>query len=231
MKQCQVEGCDRKLLGKGYCSMHYQRLRKSKTVGGAETRYGHNPVFCAVPDCGKRHEAKGYCNVHYKRMRLYDTLEARNTYGLVGCLVDGCLKDHYSKGYCNIHYRRQLAHGDDGLLWEKPTKKERYKSKLGYVILYDYKEHPNAGLWGQIAEHTLVMSEYLGRPLRKGENVHHINGIRDDNRIENLELWTTSQPPGQRVDDKLAWAREFINTYGDEEIETCVELWASEVYF
>lgn len=57
------------------------------------------------------------------------------------------------------------------------------------------------------------MEEMLGRPLRKGENVHHRDGNRTNAAPENLELWTTKQPPGQRVVDKVAFAIEMLRLY------------------
>jgi hypothetical protein len=81
----------------------------------------------------------------------------------------------------------------------------RVEERSGYALLRVDGE--------TIAEHRHVMSEHLGRPLFLHESVHHKNGVRDDNRIENLELWSTSQPSGQRVEDKLEWARELIAQY------------------
>ena len=82
--------------------------------------------------------------------------------------------------------------------------------KNGYFHL-TIRGHPNCtSKTGRIFEHTFVMSNHIGRPLRKGESVHHKNGIRNDNRIENLELWDKSQPAGQRVEDKISWCVEYL---------------------
>ena len=51
------------------------------------------------------------------------------------------------------------------------------------------------------------------------ENVHHLNGDRGDNSPRNLELWSRSQPSGQRALDKLNWARELMELYGPIESE------------
>lgn len=75
-------------------------------------------------------------------------------------------------------------------------------------------EHPRATA-GRVLQHVVIMEGIIGRPLRPEENVHHKNGQRDDNRPENLELWSRSQPAGQRVEDKLAWAMEIVELYGE----------------
>lgn len=81
------------------------------------------------------------------------------------------------------------------------------------MVLSGWHNHPNSFQNGHILEHVLVMSEHLGRPLFKEENVYHKNGVRDDNRLENLELWSTSQPAGQRVEDKVLWAKAILEKY------------------
>ncbi len=85
----------------------------------------------------------------------------------------------------------------------------------GYIMVR-IPEHPRAkNNNGYVLEHILVMEDHLGRLLVPGETVHHKYGIRDDNKIENLELWVKPQPSGIRVEDAVIWAKEILDRYSD----------------
>jgi hypothetical protein len=120
--------------------------------------------------------------------------------------------EHYQKKR-RENYRRKR-----GIPLDDPFRKR--KAGEGTIDAQGYKTitkrgHPNQmDGKGRIREHIFVMSEFLGRPLTKAESVHHKNGVRSDNRIENLELWARGQPSGSRVEDKIKWALEFLSEYG-----------------
>lgn len=93
----------------------------------------------------------------------------------------------------------------------------RLRTGRGYVVLL-MPEHSRADKRGYVLEHLIVVEQKLGRALLPNENVHHLNGIKDDNRAENLELWNTSQPFGQRVSDKIHWAIETLKLYAPDRL-------------
>ena len=152
--------------------------------------------------------------MHYQRwLRHYDVGSSQSQYNRdpnKECSVPDCDRPYRRNGWCDAHDQRHKKYGDPLAHIPIQERGNGCVDERGYRYL---------SIKGKkILEHRIVMEEILDRSLFPGENVHHKNGNRADNRPENLELWVTKQPIGQRPEDLLAWAYEIIDRYGNNQL-------------
>lgn len=160
-------------------------------------------VNCEIGTCDGQVVARKMCRKHYVSWYRRRDDGPR-------CQGQDCGKPTYSNGYCAKHWNRVKRHGDAEKVMRVHGQTRRINA-YGYALLRDPDHTEQVRGW--VFEHRVVMEEVLGRSLFRGENVHHKNGVKDDNRPENLELWVTTQPAGQRPEDLVAWAREILKRY------------------
>lgn len=166
--------------------------------------YGtHNPVTCSV-ECGgiyRRKKKTKTCPVCGKEFSCYPKQAAKfcsvkcrgeskrvpnDTRECISCGKKFEVRHCSPKRYCSIgciqrgNFAEKAAHWNGGIRTHK-----------GYILRYT-PEHPYGIKMGNtkyVKEHRLVMEKHIGRYLKKHEVVHHINGKKTDNRIENLRLF------------------------------------------
>jgi hypothetical protein len=110
------------------------------------------------------------------------------------------------------HYQQWRRYKE---LYSPLLKPGERRHKFGTITPDGYRMIPVNGK--KRAEHRVVMEEHLGRTLLPEETVHHKRG-KAENDIENLELWNTSHPAGQRVSDLIEWAEELLHQYASERL-------------
>lgn len=186
-----------------YCSVRCKNqahAAKQREQARSENR------TCLVDDCARPAIGRRYCSMHYSRLRIHGSLgdprPHRSVSGEVRyCSVEGCDRVNYAGGICSLHYNRKRVTGHVGPAHPK-------KRPIGEGYIDPRTGYAYTGGKDRRLRHRVVMEQMIGRPLRPFESVHHVNGIRSDNRPENLELWCKPQPAGQRAIDLARWVVE-----------------------
>jgi hypothetical protein len=213
-KLCAIDACTRAVYARGWCTVHYRRWQAHGDPLAYKKK--RQAAECVVAGCSRKPASRDMCAAHYQRVltgrSLDHPLRYRESKRTELCTVEGCKRRTKARNLCRFHYRRMKL----GIPFDAPVRARRgtgFTNKCGYREVVA-RGHPNAHKSGYILEHRLVMSETLGRPLKKGEIVHHKNGIRNDNSPGNLVVWHIGHPAGQELSDKLRWVREFLSEHG-----------------
>jgi hypothetical protein len=193
--------------------MHWARAAKHGAPGGPERqRAVYDGQTCSVSRCERLAATHGMCAMHRARVKRHGSPDQSGPirvprYNGARCAVDGCDRIARADFMCIAHHARIKLRGNAD---PSPVRPIAPKGS-GHLDKAGYRRVARNGRLEM--EHRLVMEAALGRGLLPEETVHHRNGQRADNRIENLELWSKAQPFGQRVEDKVTWALELLRLY------------------
>ena len=190
MKQefkCSINGCNKTYFCRGFCAIHYKELRKSGELQVSRRLNGVKNFICEVENCNNPQLAKGLCQNHYMLLRKYGRLyRLKRPYGEPPyiCEIEGCERPGLAKGMCEMHYQRLRIYGRMHRIIA-PYGEPFLDKSSGYMHIHHNGKN--------VLYQRKIMEEYLKRPLNSKEIVHHINGDKLDNRIENLQLTTNPE--------------------------------------
>ena len=200
--------CRKKFIGFGCRASHCSDICRKE----ARSRLRRKPkidVLCST--CGTNFKTTYVRPNNYCSKGCYSDAQNKQTRirasdpDRLRCTVKDCDRAAIAKGYCGAHWQRK-RHGRplEPPIQVKKTNGE-WDNGHGYIVLNTPE--------GYKMKHRVVMEQHLGRPIKNYETVHHKNGIRSDNRLVNLELWSSNHPSGQRVEDLKEWAWKIIEEY------------------
>lgn len=220
MDICSFDLCDKRVHALGLCGGHYTQKTRNKPLTPlkpAKRKYLPTDK-CEFSGCENVPASRGLCKGHVSQVDRGTPLRPLMKKVRQICAFETCEKLVHSKSLCAGHRSQLDRNVELRPLSTRPRIRPVGDTRLtaqGYVQ-EKQPTHPNAQASGWIMQHIKVMSDYLERALYPNERVHHKNGIRDDNRIENLELWATDHPYGQRVSDLIPYWESMLSRYSSD---------------
>ena len=180
------------------CSAPFER--NPGELRSYRAKFGRDPLYCSVPcsSIGRKQDNDGretacvVCGIAMVVPRKEDGILAR-------------AKRYCSSACRKVAKRAETRARNAGKLF-KP-----FAARHGYLRITVPSETAEPSR--VVLHHRYVMEKRMGRPLHKDETVHHKNGDRTDNSLENLELFSSRHGPGQRVTDKVAFAIQILTDY------------------